>query len=225
MEYLHWDEQTIPAGASAAEIAAMYERGYVFTRKGRGIMQQTRSCRIDLSKFELSSENRRILKKTADITLSGSELPYPAYDFTIGKLAKDFYTTKFGDGTLSANKMKEMMTDPTKSNFNCLFAYSLVGQPKPVGYCVCYTSDAIHHYSFPFYDLTHAPKDMGMGMMIRAIEASQKLGHRYIYLGSLQRPSDTYKFQFAGFEWFDGGPNGTNAWRTDTDPLKQTLKG
>ena len=223
MEYLHWNEQTV-TDFSPANITAMYERGYVFTRKGKGVMQQTRSCRIDLSKFELSSENRRILKKTADITLAGTELPYPAYDFTIGKLAKDFYDTKFAPGIMSAQKIKEMMTDPAKSNFNCLFAYSLAGHAKPIGYCICYTSDLIHHYSFPFYDLALAPKDMGMGMMLRAIEASKELGHTYIYLGSLQRPSDTYKFQFAGFEWFDGGPNGTNAWRSDTAALKELLK-
>ena len=218
MNYLHWSEQTV-TDFSAENVAAMYERGYVFTRLGKGIMQQTRSCRIDLSKFELSSENRRILKKTADISLTGVELPYSAYDFTIGKLAKDFYATKFGDGTLSANKMKEMLTDPAKSNFNCLFMYKKAGEQKPIGYTVCYTSDLIHHYSFPFYDLAKSPKDMGMGMMVRGIQISQEFKHRYIYLGSLQRPSDTYKLQFAGLEWFDG-----QKWRTDTDELKSILK-
>ncbi len=129
---------------------------------------------------------------------------------------------------MSAQKVKEMLTDAANSNFNCLLSYSLAGQQKPIGHTICYTSDLIHHYSYPFYDLALAPKDMGMGMMLRALELCKKLGHKYMYLGSLQRPSDTYKFQFAGFEWFDGGPkegsNGTGTWRTDTDSLKDTLK-
>jgi arginyl-tRNA--protein-N-Asp/Glu arginylyltransferase len=222
MEYLHWSEQTI-TDFSPEKITTLYERGYVFTRKGKGIMQQTRSCRIDLSKFELSSENRRILKKTTDIAFRAEPLPYAAYSFTIGKLAKDFYTTKFGDGTLSANKMKEMVTDAAKSNFNRLLIY--MNGVGPAGYTICYENDVMLHYSFPFYDLAIAPKDMGMGMMVRAIQYAEERGMKYIYLGSLQRPSDTYKFQFAGLEWFDGGPNGTNTWRADTESLKDAHKG
>lgn len=229
MPYLHWSEQTV-SDFSPENIAAMYERGFVFTRLGKGIMQQTRSCRIDLAKFELSSENRRILKKTTDISMNAAALPYAEYDFTIGKLAKDFYTVKFGDGTLSANKMKEMMTDPARSNFNrllrCNIYVTSTGEDTsegtgtaPVGYAVCYENPALLHYSFPFYDLTAAPKDMGMGMMIRAIQYAQEKGLKYIYLGSLQRPSDTYKLQFAGLEWFDG-----EKWRTDTEELKTILK-
>jgi arginyl-tRNA--protein-N-Asp/Glu arginylyltransferase len=217
MNYLSWNETTI-TDFSPEKISEMYEKGYVFTRKGKGVMQQTRSVRIDLKKFELSSENRRILKKTEVIELVGFELPYAAYDFALGKLAKDFYEEKFGEGTLSANKAKELMTDATKSNFNCLFTYKKNGSTNPVGYAICYTSDLIHHYSYPFYDLNAAPKDMGLGMMIRAIQTSKAIGHRYIYLGSLQRPSDTYKLQFEGLEWFDG-----TKWQTDLESVKKIL--
>ena len=43
-------------------------------------------------------------------------------------------------------------------------------------------------------------------------------GKKYIYLGSSQRPADTYKLQFAGLEWFDG-----KMWQTDLEKLKKTL--
>jgi arginyl-tRNA--protein-N-Asp/Glu arginylyltransferase len=56
-------------------------------------------------------------------------------------------------------------------------------------------------------------------MMIQAINYSKEKGLEYIYLGSLQRPSDTYKLQFKGMEWFDG-----EKWQTDTTPLKEILK-
>lgn len=218
MEYLHWKEEKI-ADFSPAATAAMYDRGFVFTRIGKGVMHQTRSCRIDLSKFELSSENRRILKKTDGVSLSGGELPVPSYDIAIGKLSKDFYDAKFGKGIMSAQKVKEMLTEKDKSNFNCLYVYKSASSDTPVGYCICYTNPLMHHYSYPFYDLDKSPKDMGLGMMIRAIEASQKLGHRHIYLGSLQRPGDTYKLQFAGLEWFDG-----EKWHTDIEAAKAALK-
>jgi hypothetical protein len=39
-----------------------------------------------------------------------------------------------------------------------------------------------------------------------------------MFLGSAQRPSDTYKMQFSGLEWFDG-----QQWNTDTEALKNIL--
>jgi len=228
MEYLHWDEQTI-TDFSDASVATMYDRGYVFTRKGKGIMQQTRLCRIDLAKFELSSENRRILKKTAEMSMKEEPLPYSSYDFKVGKLAKDFYDEKFGAGIMSAQKIKEMMTDAAASNFNILLAYDIyaidspaestgLGQNGRVGFAICHKNHSLLHYSYPFYDLKAAPKDMGLGMMIRAIEHAKERGLRYIYLGSLQRPTDTYKLQFSGLEWFDGAK-----WQTDVESLKAIL--
>jgi hypothetical protein len=53
-------------------------------------MYQTRSLRIDLSKFELSSENKRILKKNNSLLLTTYSLPYPDYYWQIGKLGKEF---------------------------------------------------------------------------------------------------------------------------------------
>jgi len=239
MNYLHWDEKVV-TNFTSENITKMYANGYVFTRLGKGIMQQTRSVRINLSKFNLTSENRRILKKVnTDKEVGAGEkidclelnvvtLPFSGYGFRIGKLAKDFYEIKFGKGIMSANKIKEMATDDTKSNFNMLLSYEANSKPdnsiKPVdsisftGFAICYSNTEILHYSFPFYDLTSAPKDMGLAMMIKAIKYAQESGKKYIYLGSLQRPSDTYKLQFEGLEWFDG-----KAWQNNIESVKKIL--
>jgi leucyl-tRNA---protein transferase len=218
--YLSWNEQTI-TDFSSEKVANMYHNGYVFTRVGKGVMKQTRSVRINLTAFTLSSENRRIIKKTEGLSLATHPLPYAAYDFSIGKLGKDFYDTKFEKGTMSAQKIKEMMTDAEKSNFNLLLTYqdgSTEGDPTIAGYTICYHSSSLIHYSYPFYDLNSSPKDMGMGMMVRAISFAKESGLPYIYLGSLQRPSDTYKLQFEGLEWFDG-----KEWKTDISEAKRLL--
>ena len=194
----------------------MYERGYVFTRIGKGVMHQTRSVRIDLTKFELTSENRRILKKVVNLKSDLVALPFSDYDFKIGKLAKDFYEIRFGPGIMSAQKIKEMLIDPTKSNFNTLLIYNL--DNLIIGYCICYTNNEIMHYSYPFYDLKNTSKDMGLGMMTLAIEQAKKTGMKYIYLGSLQRPTDIYKIQFNGLEWFDG-----TIWSTDESEVREIL--
>ena len=214
--YLHWDEKTIVDFAPAA-VRGMYADGWVFTRIGRGVMHRTRSLRIDLSKFELSSENRRILKKLQCIDLMSAAIPYNNYSWIVGKMAKDFYEKKFGGGVMTANKIRELITDAPESNFNTLLIYC--GQ----GYCVSYADDSILHYSYPFYDLVRSTKDMGMGMMIQAIVHAKNTGKKYIYLGSLQRPGDVYKLQFRGIEWYDGGPGKNGRWRTDTEEVKNIL--
>ena len=60
---------------------------------------------------------------------------------------------------------------------------------------------------------------MGLAMMIMAVQYAKENGLKYIYLGSLQRSSDTYKLQFKGLEWFNG-----KAWQTDLEEAKKILK-
>ncbi len=198
----------------------MYDRGYLFTRVQKGVMNQTRSLRIDLSKFNLTSENRRILRKTENIHMINGQLPMSNYDWKIGKLAKDFYETKFGAGTFSANKVKELLTDEKKSNVNVLLCYHV--KEIEVGYCIAFETPSLLHYAYPFYQLkiqnSKFTPHTGMGMMLKAILWAKEQGKKYVYLGSATRPTDVYKLQFEGLEWFDG-----ERWNTDLDRLKQIL--
>ncbi|PIR75054.1 MAG: hypothetical protein CO030_02775 [Candidatus Magasanikbacteria bacterium CG_4_9_14_0_2_um_filter_42_11] len=250
--YLHWDEQRI-TDFSEKNINTMYNRGFVCVRPENGLMQQTRSIRINLSKFDLSSENKRILRKTEGLELNIQSIPYSQYSWEIGKMGKDFYEQKFGDGTFSANKIKELLTGK-RDDFNKLLCYVIpnevrdlsedmseklpkdsVGSTSPaskdpstplrsaqddnaVGYCIAVETSDIIHYSYPFYNLHSEFKNVGMGMMLRAIEYAKNNGKKYIYLGSFQRPGDIYKLQFSGMEWFDG-----EVWSDDVAVLKDVL--
>lgn len=218
-EYLVWNEKKIDY-FSDTNIENLYDSGYVFTRKGRGIMDQTRSIRINLEKYEPSSENKRILRKTEQLKLRVANLPYEDYDWTIGKMAKDFYELKFGKGTFSANKAKELITNTETSNFNRLFIYKV--DSVHTGYCIGFESMGLMHYSYPFYDLNVQEseiKNLGMSMMLKAVIYAKEAKKKYIYLGSAQRKSDIYKLQFNGLEWFDG-----IKWSDDPKNLKSILK-
>lgn len=216
--YLKWKEEKIIT-FDESRINNLYNEGFLFGRNEKNLLYQTRSLRIDLSKFELSSENRRILRKTEEVLLKKHRLPYTSYDWTIGKLGKDFYTTKFGDGTFSANKIKELLTDADKSNFNRLFIYT--AGTETIGYCIALETNDLIHYCYPFYQIHDSGftiQNIGLGMMLKAIVYAKDQGKKHIYLGSAQRPSDTYKLQFEGLEWFDG-----ETWKTDQDELKKVL--
>ena len=82
------------------------------------------------------------------------------YDWKIGKMAKDFYTVKFGEGIFSANKVKELLT--TDHNFNKLLVYN-----DSVGYCICRETNELLHYSYPFYILHSTFPNLGLGMMLQ----------------------------------------------------------
>lgn len=214
--YLKWNQITTK-DFSDRNINDLYNQGFLFGRIDKGVMDQTRSLRVDLSNFELSSENRRVLRKTEEVKLKIAALPYSEYHWSIGKLAKDFYDTKFGERTFTANKLKELLTNEEKSNFNNLIIYSDKG--GVVGYCVAKITDQILHYCYPFYDLESDIPNLGLGMMLKAIAWAKENGKKYIYLGSAQRPADTYKLQFVGIEWFDG-----KSWKKDEEDLKIAIQ-
>jgi len=238
-DYLSWKEKTI-SDFSPENISTLYDDGFVFTRLGKGVMIQTRSVRINLDKFELSSENKRVLRKTEDVKLNIITLPHPDYDWHIHKLGVDFYTKKFGEKTFSANKIKELLTS-NKSNYNLLLEYrhceeqgdaaiplitekngiaspSVRNDNVPVGYCVCYQNKNLLHYAYPFYDLETEINNLGIGMMTKTIISAKDKGLKYVYLGSAQNEKAIYKTQFTGFEWFDG-----EVWQNDIEKLKIIL--
>ncbi len=217
MPYLNWDTKII-TGFSDKNIEDLYDQGYVFTRVGKGVMNKTRSFRIDLAKYAASSENRRILRKSEHTSLSVEAIPYDKYTWQIGLLAKKFYG-KFGDKVFTANKIREVLTDEKRSNWNRLFIFMDTRDRTAQGFAICLKTANLIHYSYPFYIEDPRESSRGLGMMIMAIEWAKTSGKKYIYLGSLQRPSDSYKLQFAGGEWFDG-----EKWQTDYTPLKEILR-
>ena len=212
MPYLNWDTKII-TDFSVENISKMYDTGYVFTRVGKGVMNKTRSFRIDLEKFETTSENRRIMRKAENYKMETVALPLSDYDWHIGKLAKDFYESRQAE--FSANKIKELLTNKNESNFTTLAEFFAA---EKFGFAICYESSEIFHYSYPFYIEEKNEPSRGLCMMMLAIEYAKNSGKKYIYLGSLQRPSDTYKLQFKGGEWFNG-----EKWCTDIEPLKDIL--
>lgn len=205
---------------SQNSIEKKYADGYVFTRINKGIMNQTRSLRIRLSEFELSSENKRVLKHIEGLKVTTQALPlsFEDYDWEISKLAKYFYDTKFGSHTFTVNKARELLTNPFKSNYNSLLTYSF--DSKKVGYAICFETGKILHYAYPFYDLTQFNNNYGMGMMLLAIQKAKDDRKTYIYLGSATKPADKYKLQFKGLEWSNG-----RIWSTDLEELKETISG
>ena len=191
--YQKFSQKTIE-DFSESNIESMYNQGFVFTRVAKGAMNQIESVRVRLDSFEPSSENRRILKKFDNMNISRKPLPYGDYSWEIGKLAKSFYKTRFGSEIFSANKIKELFTNPKKSNMNGVLIFT-IPEYGTVGYCLTFDTERILHYSYPFYDMDKtSDKSTGMAMMVKSVLWAKENGKKFIYLGSF----DKYKLQFKG---------------------------
>ncbi len=212
------------------EIDEALKRGFVPTRKRDLYFQLARSSRVALEEFTPSSENRRILRKTEDISVRLADINEHPYHWTIGAFAKSFYTQKFGRAIMSAQKMKWIFNSQT---FNAVFVFSTPavdyepshGVPdyegeKVLGLCPAVATDESIAYAYPFYDLSYQNKNTGLGMMLKAILHAREVGKKHIYLGTLYTPSSLYKTQFAGFEWFDG-----QDWDKDIKKVKALVRG
>lgn len=234
--YLTKDRITLEDFSSSV-VTGKYNQGYVFTRLGKGVMDKTRSLRINLDKFSESSENRRVLKKIKGLHQDYDELPLQNYTWKIHKLGKDFYTKKFGDNTMSASKIKEMFQETAKTNMNCVFSFDYDANSTyldtntderiakffdhKIGFCLCYKNEEILHYAYPFYNLEAGIPNLGMGMMLLCLLWAKASGLKYAYLGSVVEPSSLYKLQFKGVEWFDLDQE---IWSEDLIKLKQIVE-
>lgn len=214
--YLIYDEKV---ANNPAELGGAYESGFILGRKQPAYLYQTRSLRIHLPSFSLSSENRRVLGKY-QFELQAQALPIPAdqYDWRLHKQGKDFYEQKFADVEFSAHKLKQLLT--TDYYFNLLLTFRAQAGEFGTGHTIALRHEAFLHYCYPFYDLQEQRSNLGMYMMLRAIAWAQSQGLNYVYLGGATRSGDLYKLQFAGLEWWD---QATQGWNSDTDSLKTLL--
>jgi hypothetical protein len=152
------------------------------------------------------------------------------YNYKIGKKAVDFYKDRFGKKVISAQKIKWIFNS---GFFNGLLKFnekadsdklknSKQGSPNnkaPLAYCPVMKTGKLIFYAYPFYNLDFFDKNIGMGMMTRAIKFAKENNFEYVYLGTIYTKSAIYKLQFEGLEYFDG-----IKWNTDIEKLKQKIR-
>jgi arginyl-tRNA--protein-N-Asp/Glu arginylyltransferase len=182
-------------------IEEKYADGFVLTRIFKQ-MDQVQSLRVVLKDFVLSSENRRILRKGEEIEMRVIDLPMNLenYDWKIHATGAKFYNEKFGAGTFSANKIKELIISE-KSNFNLLLIFKDKKTNQNIGWSICYKNNNILHYAHPFYNLSY--NNLGIIMMTKIIEWAKENEINFCYLGSIWDEKAKYKLQFFPEEFFD----------------------
>jgi len=173
-----------------------YKNGLLPQRNDKNSFYFQSSCRSNLEKFNLSSENRRILRKTEDFTFEKITLKDFDYDFKIQKEIISWIKTLTWDFPVSS--VKNVFKNHI---FNYLYIWK-DNQNKVVAYSLCYFSKEISHIAYVFYDPAFINSNLPIRLVLQVIIDSQELGLRYCYLGRFSLDSGYYKRNMPGFEYF-----------------------
>jgi len=188
-----------------------------------------RQIRVNLARFNPSSENRRILRKGDGITCQ--LVSRPQFNYTPERRAafKAYADVRFGQDIMSFERLDRLFASPVISHV-LVFADAKSG--TEVGVATLYVEDnpgsassetgggkSLAYYYYGFYDLNYGNPNLGMFMMTSAVAMFAERGYQHIYLGTCYSQRALYKTQFAGVEFFNGV-----RWSSDMDELKFMLK-
>ncbi|MFA6007056.1 MAG: hypothetical protein WC784_00205 [Candidatus Shapirobacteria bacterium] len=160
------------------------------------------SSRCDLSNFQLSSENRRIFKKTN--TFSFKQIPLKDFSAYTPEFQKKLFTwSKTLEWEIPTSTIKTLFKDHI---FNRLYVYSDENHQE-CAYAICYFSSTISHIAYVFYDPKYAHHDLPIRLSLQVIQDSYDQKLKYCYLGRFNPETKLgyYKRNFPNFEYFING--------------------
>ncbi len=182
--------------------ADLFQAGFLPSSHQMDRFYLCRQIRIHLEQFELSSENRRILRKGQSFNVE--LVPRDKFEYTPARrqFFKAYADAKFGPEVMSLDRLDSLFAHPVISH---LLIYTDSQTGAEVGVAALYLeANSLAYYYYAFYDWQHPVRSLGMFMMTAAVELFAGRGCRHIYLGTCYSEGALYKTQFAGAEFFNG---------------------
>lgn len=204
---------------SQAELPDIYAGGFLPYSGEAGEARETfyvaRSLRVDLSRFEDTSENRRVDRKVAPLGIRHALLRKEEVD-TADPIFRAFcldYTRERFHGEPMPERQFDFML--RRESLSHILRYDLDG--RPIAYIFAVLEGGMMHYWYAFFDtsLMH-DYPLGKWLMWRTIHWARDAGLQYVYLGTCCTNRGLYKVRdHKGLEFFAG-----NGWSRDMDRLK-----
>jgi len=196
--------------------ADIFARGFLPNSRFLDRFYMCRQVRVDLAKFEPSSENRRILRKGdafQHTLLDRKDFEYtPAWR----NFCKAYADQKFGANVMSNDRLDDLFNAPIVSH---VLLFRDREKNNDVGLVMLYLEPPLMgFYYYSFYDLDYFKQSLGMIMMTTAVALLKEKSFQHIYLGSCYSRNAMYKTQFSGAEFFTGF-----RWSNDLPELKYLI--
>ncbi len=201
-------------GETAGDI---FEAGFLPSSRQLDRFYLCRQIRLHLNEFQLSSENRRILRKGEGIAIQ--LVPREEFDYTPARRTffKNYADVKFGPNVMTCERLDSLFSNPIISH---LLVYTDKTTGKEVGVATLYMEGSrLAYYYYAFYDLAYANRSLGMFMMTSAAEILARKGVEQLYLGTCYSDRALYKTQFEGVQFFNGFK-----WSSNLEELKYLLQ-
>jgi len=185
---------------SQDQISNNYNKGLLPQRNKKNIYYQESSSRSNLEKYNLSSENKRILNKTNEFTY---KLVPIYFDIKIQKNIFSWLKTLGWNFPISS--VKNIFT-------NHIFNYLYIWYDKDnnvIAYSICYFDNTISHIAYVFYNPIYDHSNLPIRLVLQTIIDSKEKNLLYCYLGRFSKDTGYYKRNMPGFEFYQN-----NSWES-----------
>lgn len=182
------------------------------------IFYLARSLRVDVSRFQDSSENRRVNRKILELEISMECHPKKILleeDQEFDNFSRHYTRERIGDA-MSEQRLSYILGMSTGSHM-----FRFLHQGQPVGYVLCCIEGNTLHYWFSFFDIDLMQKySLGKWMMWKVISWAEEHQLDHVYLGTCYGTKSLYKARdHKGLAFFDG-----SGWNDDIQLLKSWCK-
>ena len=182
--------------------ATFFEAGFLPSTRELDRFYLARQIRVRLSGFQPSSENRRVLRKGAQV--EWDLLRREEFDLTNERRAfcKTYADARFGPDVMSEERLNSLFVAPVATH---IMVFSDAATKREIGYVVLYLeSPRVAFYYYSFYDLGWFERSLGLFLMTSAVQHFSAAHFDFVYLGTCYSERALYKAQFSGCEFFNG---------------------
>jgi hypothetical protein len=192
---------------SSDQLENIYGQGFLPFRNNQDIFYLSRSSRSIVDKYELSSENKRIINKTENFSFEIISNKDFEYSPKIQKTCKEWSKSK--GWKISTVSIKKLFTG---SYFNLALTAKL--DSTHAGYSVIHQEASFLHWAYVFIDPEFDKSGLAIRMGLEVIKYAKETGAKYVYLGTCYG-NNNYKRNYPGFEYFEGP-----GWSSNMEKLK-----
>lgn len=205
------------------EMTEIYNLGFLpysaDLRIEKEIFYLARSLRVDLDRFNDSSENRRVNRTIEPLGIEVEVIPKAEFDLKGEKfksLCEKYISERIGDDNMSTERLNYILSKDTGTHI-----FRFFNAEQDFGYVLGVMNDDMLHYWFAFFDTGYMRShSLGKWIMWRTISWAADNGKKHVYLGTAYKPSALYKIRdHKGLAFFDGA-----TWNTDVNTLKAWCK-
>lgn len=198
------------------KLSDIYDAGYL-PYSGKLDVKDTfymaRSARVNLSKFTLSSENRRVARKF-DTELTRIVTTIEEFDYkdkTFLSFCVNYFKKRHGPKIMPKERLLTILKMGLVSH-----VVTYTHDDEVVAYVLEVRDKDMTHFWFSFYDIAYVYQSLGMWLMLDCARETKRENKEYFYIGTVYDEKAIYKTNFRSLEYWNG-----HEWIADIKHLKQ----